>query len=959
MMTRSLRAPVTRMRTLATIVVCTLGAAGGIGAQNGSDAGLAQYAPDGEPPKAHTYRRVKVFEFDERPLGNFEDEPMYWRQFRGPGLPFYSIGRIDEQVGHAAPPSFQFVLKGGNIGWEYFRDDLAISPESEYLIECYARAEGLEVAQAFMVSSLVNAAGEVIAGSRRISQTLRPEGDGTAWQRLTIRLAGNPPEAHTLRLELWLLQDYAWQEPSESAPDPIVRQDVDARVWFDDIAIYRMPRIQLQLSNPGGIIAPGATEGLEIDVHNATLALLKTTLSVVDADGREVMEEVHNIGPETTRNIRTPVPTLEPGLYEATVRLGTESETLLQRSVRFAVLPELGNGERRDADLGLDLGRWRGGSLEGAIDLVTTLQCGAVKIGETAGTPDDQRHIAYLGEIRDLARLLVINTIETTGVILPPELDAHGSGIRSTYEMVRSHQAWDNEAGPGFAYLGDLIFSWQLGAEEVELQSPEGWTIASIEEVRYKLERFVAVPSLVVPRSIFDTTPTRLLPELINGASVEAVPERPLAVDWSDTPRRASFTGRPLADPALPHAYSFLLPKTLPAQAFPWQLAFWFEPDTDRDFEDSATIKRRPDMRDPEHWLTVGLDRDSETLTAERVADAARRIVLAKAVNPDRIYVSAPFELAETGGTASWQPTDLYIPLRTLFHYIGGRRAAAALRLQHNSVGVLFSRGDHSSLVIWTQEVESEPAVVELYVGGAAYGVHLSGEPEALEFDGLRARIPLSPTPLIIDDIDAPLLLLQHSFDIRPAFIQLHDPEPRPVLMLRNVYDSQLSGTIDLHAPESWQVSPNPIALQLQPGSGLAETLYFTIPPRQIATEETIGVEIHVRRPEMVDLQFDVPVRIELRDILVKTSAWWDGDTLVVEQSMRNLSQDAVSFTAFCQAPGRSRREGVFLNVVPGGYRVQAYRFEAARGIAGSRLWTGIEELDGRRSLDQLVAIPP
>jgi hypothetical protein len=444
----------------------------------------------------------------------------------------------------------------------------------------------------------------------------------------------------------------------------------------------------------------------------------------------------------------------------------------------------------------------------------------------------------------------------------------------------------------------------------------------------------------------------------MTGVQAEAAPQTP-TVDWDRAARPRVFTGRPLADPALPHAYTFWVPAELPAQSFPWHLAFWFEPDTDIDFEAAAEIPRREDMRDPEHWLSLGLDDSDERSTEERVADAARRIALAKAVNPDRVYVPAPFELTESGGEPSWQPDDLYIPLRTLFHYLSGRRAVAALRMEHNSVGVLFTRRSVSSLVIWTWRVESGEATASLYIGENARGVQLSGKPLPLEFDGPRARIPLSPTPLIIEDVDAPLLLLQHSFDVSPRFIQLHDPEPRPVLMLRNVYDGELIATIELKPPESWQVSPNPIQVRLARNEGLAETLYFTIPPRQVATEESIGVEIRVRRPEEVDMSLDVPVRVELRDILVKTTAWWDQSTLVVEQSMRNLSLETVSFDAFCQVPGRAQREGAFLNVPPGEFRVQVYRYPNARDVAGARLWSGIEEIDGRRSLDQVVDIPP
>jgi hypothetical protein len=96
-----------------------------------------------------------------------------------------------------------------------------------------------------------------------------------------------------------------------------------------------------------------------------------------------------------------------------------------------------------------------------------------------------------------------------------------------------------------------------------------------------------------------------------------------------------------------------------------------------------------------------------------------------------------------------------------------------------------------------------------------------------------------------------------------------------------------------------------------------------------------------------------------LRDITTEATPWWDGDDLVVRQSLRNLSDQAVSFNAFCQPQERAQLEGVFLDVPPGEAAVHTYRLARARELVGTQLWLGIEEIGGHRSLDQLVAVPP
>ena len=294
----------------------------------------------------------------------------------------------------------------------------------------------------------------------------------------------------------------------------------------------------------------------------------------------------------------------------------------------------------------------------------------------------------------------------------------------------------------------------------------------------------------------------------------------------------------------------------------------------------------------------------------------------------------------------------------TLFHHLSGHRAVASMAMENDGVAVLFSRGDRHTLVAWTWQWNSPEVLVGLYAGERAAAVELSGLVRPLERDGSLSLVPLSSVPIVVTDVDAPLLLLQDSVRVEPAYIQSHDPEPRPVLKMRNHYNRQLAGQIVMLPPRGWNVSPNPISFDLGPGQDFEQTLDFMIPPRQVASEQLLGVDLHLRQPELQDLHVDVPLHVELRDIVVRGLAWWDGNDLVVEQTLHNLSLRPVSFDASCQVPNRARAEGAFLEVAPGDVAVQRYRFPSARDIAGGRAWIAIQEIDGPRTLDHLVSIP-
>lgn len=871
---------------------------------------------------------VRVFDFDERPLGNYEDTPMYWRRFEGEGLPAYSCGRFDEEVGRTAPPSFRFDLRGGNIGYEYVHGDLVVFPDSDYLVEGYVRAEGLTHARAFLACYLVDRFGQRISGSERVSELAqsRPLSSGV-WQRIAVQLHGNYPQARALRVQLWAMQRYVWAGAGEGRVDPIARQDVHATVWFDDLSIRRMPRIRVTLSNPGGLIKPGAEESFEIDAHNATLVNVQMELVVLDADGAEHFRAVRELAPQTSDRMRVPSPPLVPGWYRARARLLDEDETLLERTLGFAVLPAIAGGTAHRSDLGIDLGRWPFSDERGALELVETLACGAVRIGlPMLGAPENDTDVEYLRQIRDLARQLAMNQVRTTGLILPPATGVPDAR-ESTGGMVAADPNWDDRVGPMLAYFGGYLLSWQLGDERYELQMPGTWNSLRITQVWEKLERYVAAPELIVPRSVLDAGSALPSDYLQAGTAFPA--------NWPIVPRP-------------PHAYAYWLPPELPVRTYPWYLAFWFEGEPDCSKDGAG----------PRRWLTVGLDRESDASGKGRVTDMARRIVLAKVVNPDRLFVPAPFDLVTTNGGRAWQPTREYIPLRTLFHYLSGYRAVAALALDHDGVAVLFSRGDQYTLVVWTWQWPSTDATVGLYVGEHAAAVELSGTVRSLQREGALVHVPLLSDPLIVTDVDAPLLLLQDSIRVEPSYIQSHDPEPRPVLKMQNHHGTHLAGRIDLQPPRGWDVAPDPISFELGPGQSLNQTLKFTIPPRQVASDQLLGVDLHLRQPELRDLHVDVPLHVELRDIVVRGLAWWDGSALVVEQTLHNLSLRPVNFNAFCQVSNRAQAEGAFLDVAPGDVAVQRYRFPQARDLAGGRAWIAIQEIDGPRTLDQLVSVP-
>lgn len=981
------------------------------------------------------YRITRSFDFNERPLGNYEDTPMHWVRLSGPGLPNYARGRFDDEVGHAAPPSFRLNVAGGNVAYEYRSPELTVVPHADYLIRGYVRAENIQHARAFLAASVVDRFGETIPGSVRVSNLVRsiPD-DPQGWQPVELVVSGDYAGAHSLRLQVWVLQTYVFRDPDPRQVDPIIRRDVQGTVWVDDITVYRLPRASLRLGHPTGLLQAGQPESLVLQASLAFAQTLAVHVWITDADGRCVYDYRGNlssrpapheladgeaplrsapgkaspsgpatvgslppptgekaIGPEDEpdsgepASLRLPIPPLPPGLYRAAAELSTARHRLLRRDRTFVVLEPLSSRPRLPEEMGIQLDRLPNMPLDDLKLLISELGCGAVRVYlPMVGPSASGEEQAYYEHIATLLRELAAFRIEMTGVLLCDGASASPSAGASVFGFVTRDEHWPRRLQPVLAHFGGLLTTWQLGDEPVELAEHACWDPATLDQIRREFSRFMTIPQLVVPGSVLG--------------------------DPEACARPGGYAG---------DITSFLLPAELPASAFCWQLErlaqfdatpHWArilldEADRSRALPAPSTLSEAdgPDLLDstappdtpglpatgPADPGEQGAHRPGEPDTPHAVLDArrapgaagpslgsgsgqeaidlARRLVLARAMGADRVYVPAPFELvAELAGTAHvdgrrgtavWQPTASFGPLRTLFHHLGDKRPVSAMTPAPDCVAILFEGETQTCLVAWTWQ--DRPVPVELYLGSAPQAVDLWGRAVPVRIDRGRTAVTLTPEPLLVLNAQTQLTMLQASLRLEPTCIQPHDPQSRPVLSFRNPFARELVGELLIQAPSDWEVHPARLAVAVPPGELFSRAIQVSTPPRQIEARQKLRVHLAVQEPQVAELDMEVAVVVGLREVSVDAGARWEGDTLIVEHVLRNQSDRPVSFTAFCQARGRQRMERAFLRVPPGDIGLQRYVFPRAADLEGTLLHTGVSEIHGRRRLDQLVEVPP
>ncbi|MBI5865274.1 MAG: hypothetical protein HZB38_12340 [Planctomycetes bacterium] len=872
------------------------------------------------------YRLVKRFDFDERKRGNYEDVPMHWHKLSGAGLPAYSRGAFDDCMGQAAAPSFKLTLEAGNVAYEYAEPDLTVIPESDYLVTAQVRAEGIRHSGAFIAAYLADRFGDRIAGSECVSRVVR-DSDGVSgtWKSVELVIPGAFPQAHTLRLQLWILQNSVWNLNAGGPVDPIIRNDIQVSAWFDDLAVYRLPRARFSFSNPAGLVLPGKHESILLDVHNATSHALQAEVEVLDSKQQRVQHCDVTIG-TTDRNPRVLAGTasasheahpptlsaeesaepqrvaltdLPPGMYQAHLRVINDGEALLERTLRFAVLPPAPPTGLRMGDIGVDAGLWRGGSVAGLIEAVSELGGSAVRIGvPVLSSAESEVELRRLNEIGALVQEMRKRRVDVVGVLSAIEVRSGSASVQSMSELVAAANGVDR-LSPTFAHLGAVIPTWQIGQEEVELIRPDAWNAEALATIRAHLKRFVTVPELVAPISCIDT-----------GAMPDAI-------------------------------RSLWIPSSVPIRAMPRQV----EP----------FVKAGEPL-----WLRLAgcapaAARSTDETWDSRWSFEAQRIAMAKACGGDRLIVDAPFRRAAGG---AWEPTDEFIVMRTLLRTLAGKRLTATLSPAPDVIALVFASAEDSAMVLWSWRPDAQTTRVEMYLGPSPQVTTLLGSQLPNRMSGGSTILEVNSAPLIVTGLHSSQALLQASFRVAPRNLQLHDPESRPTVMFRNPYSMPLVGDMIVRPPEDWKIVESTTHFELAPGESLTQPLSFVVPPQQLASTHGFQVKLRLRTPEDATLDFSERLTIGLNDIELTTVPSWHGEDLYVEQSLRNRSDRPVSFMGFCAAPNRPRAEAIFAEVGAGESMSRTYVFTRSRDLAIRRLHMGVREIRGDRRLNQLVDVP-
>jgi hypothetical protein len=846
-------------------------------------------------------RIVKHFDFDERRLGNYESVPMSWRRHGGTGFPVFIEGRIDDTTGHAAAPSFRLDLDGGSLGYHFEGRDISVRTNSDYLVVGWVKARSLETTRAYLTACYLDRKGVVIPGTERRSELVGGQPD-IDWRPITVPLPGNIPGSRYIGLDLWLTQSEVW---NTDAP-PIhhaAREDVKATAWFDDITVFRLPRVTLGSAHPGNAFLEGEPVELQTEVNDPDGLSLTATLTLTDVQGVKIAERPVPIRAQGSGFERFRFDDLPVGLYGAELVVSSEATVLVSRRLTFIRLPAtLSPPQSSGRNFGAILNDVSPTALAGQAELLKALHVEHVKVPvwspQLASAPN-----SAMAELKSCLEAVVSASGEPIGVLTDRPILNHGVAsdgqrTRPLMDILNDDPAgWRPLIAGTWSLYAGLIPIWQLGADGESVgQDPRTATVLPV--LRREMAPLMGHPVLAL------------------GATVGQA-RGPSSADYQ----------------------SILVPASIPTDCVGEYLRAAAVNPFERTWAVVQPISKRNYSR--ELWL----------------GDLARRVVEARFAGPAAVFLPAPWSIRADALSAEIVPREELILFRTIADVLGRAVPVSRSAIDGQARCLTFDRNGRAILFVWDPDAPAEGRDHVLYLGPEAQTIDMWGHVSTPAPVGNEQLVRIGPTPQFIVNTPTWLFEFRRQFSIDPPDVEASfDPCERSITF-RNTYREPINGMLRLVPPPDWDIRPNRIMFSLAPGQQFRQQIAIRFPVNAEAGLTPLVGEFTLDADHRYRVISAAWLELGLKNIVLETESFRRGTSLVVRQSLANNSSETVSFSGYLLAPQRERIERSFWNFQPGQTAAKEFVLENADALAGQKIRLSLKEMQGTRVWNRVLTV--
>jgi len=891
-----------------------LAAAGLLAAASQAQSLLSKKVEPGEAarPEIAGRRIVKHFDFNEQPLGNLENRPMHWRRHGGVGFSPLLEGEFDRDVGHLSTPSFRLKLDGSSLAYHYpdpgNREgrDIAVRTNSDYLIGAYVKTDDLSEARAYLTAYYLDRKGCRIAGTERRSGLIGGTNQPTEWEAVTVALPGGIAGSRYIGLSLWLTQSTVWNQN----PRPkrhIERVDINATAWFDDITVYRLPRVSLRAAQAGNVFTEHEPIRLLTDVNDPDGLRLSARLEIRDADKQlvAVRNDIPIHAKDHAEADRIVFDDLPVGFYDVDLIVATDQTVLVRRSLQFVRISEsVSPSAEMGRGFGVALRQTETDFLDGQRQLLRHLHPESVKLPVWYAQPVVLRGATIDDGIDGYLASIIEAHADPIGIMMDEPLSqppADGSYVPTMVEILSADaQGWRRFLAGMWSRYAGLVHVWQLGNDGDREVFLDYRLQQMIQGVHREMLPLMSEPLLAIPASTsFEHVE---LPQVKYSA---------VALDSAVTP-----------DGVGEHLEPFLQ-------------------------------KNRSDT-----WVTVvPLARDCYPRMA-RLSDLAKRLTEVYFQRVGGVFLSAPWQGQSDLLNVQVNPTEEYIILRTVSDVLGGASAVSRMTLNGTVRCLVFKRSAWATLFVWDEYAPPGGREHLMVLGEDAEQVDLWGRRRPLPTVGSQQVVRIGRTPTFIIRTPIWMAEFRRQFRVEPVMFEASFDAKRRDIVFINTHRDAISGLLRLIPPSDWDIRPNKIPFVLAPGEEFRRSVSIRYPINAEAGIHPLVGEFDIDADRKYRIVTPAWFELGLHNVDLDTYVFRKQDDVVVRVTLTNRSSGPVSFDGQLLSAGRSPIDRLFANFKPGQSVIKDFVLEDATALSGQQVRIGLKEVRGSRFWNRLVTIP-
>lgn len=891
--------------------------------------GCVAVVPRAQAQWAQRDRLVHLFDFEERDR-NPESLPMYWYPvgrrdsiaratfdqiplhaslITQHGFPASNEVRFDTKQKARGRYSLYLGMNGGNTGAYLEVGAITAIPHSDYLITAKVRTTELNYAKARLVAYFVDARGRLIGESVAFSDPVQTQGK---WQTISAPLYGDFDRAAWIGVELQLLQPVD-NPDSPLGSEQIVLQEVKGGAWFDDVAVWQLPYLNVTTQSDVNLVRSPLKPRLGLEVRDLTGRAMVAEATVYDHDLKQVARITQPVDGQMTSGWSWTPPLKKHGWFIADLQIrepngqGGLGEPIGRAITSFAWLPEEAPLLREDAHrFKLVAESMVHRQVPYVAELMEATGVRALVLNAwmpnmtEAGMEDSQQ------QLDDLMQDIAYRGREVTLVFAPaPKAMLARSGLDMLatlpiFGQMRSF--WEPFVGPVLLRHGQRVRQWQLGTMS---QSGDQAFMATlpdlVEQASASIASLAPKPSLIVPWRIDQTRP---------------------------------------ADVTTPATYHLDVPATIRPDWLDDYLAEWNAADV---------------------WVHLRLPRADEATHQRRMDHLSKSMINAWRADAGAITISSPWTTSSSRKLA-YMPDPAMAVFTNVAHRLAGRRVVGELDLGEGIVCLILEGPAGGALVAWNESADDDDARIDMQLGGKPIAIDQWGNRTPLPLVDGQHHLQLTRAPVFLEGIDSKLALFRASFELDPSFIESTQKLHQHTIRFRNPWSRVLNGKFDIVDPEEWNIQPRGARFSVAPGDTTEIPIMLSFPLSEVTGHKRLVAQFDLAVDAAYQIQVATPLELGLDDVDFEASMFIEVDEktgrrdAVVSQQITNKGGEARSLYAFASAKGFPRQEKILSRLKPGRTAMRIFRIQDVKDIDSLVIHVGLRETNGPAVLNKALS---